>query len=514
MKKNFLNSVEMLIPQGNSFDLSNSWQNSGRIGNLIPCMWKETYPGETIRFENRGQVKFAPLVVPTYSRFMYKTEHFGIPKAALWKNYEKWISNEKDEFDNLPAFPTVTIKADGSNYTPLMSALGIPDPTLLDIEADMVLSAMPFAAYQACNQFWYKDENLQDDIVWELEDGDNSLNLELFEMRRRSLLPDLATKALPFAQKGNPVSLPLGKVSLDVSALPQPGFFKDADDQTTPMTGAVTGGISGVLNVAGNQSVYDPNGTLKVDATTINDLRTAEAIQQFEEMQARGGSKYYETSENHFGKTIPDYRLRQPELLGGSVTPIVISEVTQTSGTTDESPQGNMSGKATGYNVNDHCQWNSPEWCIVMTIMSIMPPTAYSQGIEKAWFKHQSPFQELWPVLANLGEEKMETNEVYAFQNSNTFGYLPRYYNDRMGTNIVGGEFAKPSLRAWTAARQFTAVPVLNEAFILADPGDYDYLFADTTTNLDKLYFNIWNNFWVHNRKLGKYGQPKLQPQI
>ena len=67
------------------------------------------------------------------------------------------------------------------------------------------------------------------------------------------------------------------------------------------------------------------------NSISINDLRRAFRLQEWLERNARGGSRYIEVIMAHFGVQSSDARLQRPEFLGGSATPITISEVLQTS---------------------------------------------------------------------------------------------------------------------------------------------------------------------------------------
>ena len=82
-------------------------------------------------------------------------------------------------------------------------------------------------------------------------------------------------------------------------------------------------------------------------AATINELREAFQIQRLYERDARGGTRYTEILQSHFGVTSPDARLQRPEYLGGNKSEINLQPVPQTSSTDTTSPQGNLSALGT-----------------------------------------------------------------------------------------------------------------------------------------------------------------------
>ena len=73
-----------------------------------------------------------------------------------------------------------------------------------------------------------------------------------------------------------------------------------------------------------------------------------------------------------------------PGFLGGSAAPIVISEVLQTSATSSEpTPQGNMAGHGISTGGKNVVNYLCKEHGYIMGICSVMPKSAYQQGIPK-----------------------------------------------------------------------------------------------------------------------------------
>jgi hypothetical protein len=49
------------------------------------------------------------------------------------------------------------------------------------------------------------------------------------------------------------------------------------------------------------------------------------------ELDARGGTRYFEILKAHFGVVSPDSRLQRPEYLGGGISRLDVTQVAQTS---------------------------------------------------------------------------------------------------------------------------------------------------------------------------------------
>ena len=184
-----------------------------------------------------------------------------------------------------------------------------------------------------------------------LNDGANPYANIYDQVFQKGWARDYLTSALPYAQKGFAVDIPLGDVTLKdwdgtSSINDNTGRWRKWDDHTNMPLGTAS-----AVNIAGQgipainsiPSAYDPNGTLEVQATTINDLRRAIKLQEWLEKNARAGTRYTESIMAHFGVKSSDGRLQGAEYITGLRTPIIVSEVLNTTGTEDL-PQGNMSG--------------------------------------------------------------------------------------------------------------------------------------------------------------------------
>jgi hypothetical protein len=338
---NLFNSVKMTKPNRNAFDLTHDVKMSGKMGNLMPCCLAEVVPGDKFTLASDVFLRFAPLVAPVMHRIDVSVHYFFVPNRILWDNWEDFITNEPTG-----AFPRISV-TDGlsAEQKRLLDYLGIPPVPTGGATAEV--NALPMAAYQCVYNEYYRDQNLIPEVNYKLNDGLNS-PAELCKLRKRAWEHDYYTASLPFAQKGAAVDIPLGEVQLKDDW--NNGGNKPSMKDT--LGGVVFGGnvqqdstvAGGQLKVGGTQPVaFDPDGTLEVTPTTINELRRAFRLQEWLEKNARGGTRYIENILAHFGVRSSDKRLQRPEYITGMKTPAVISEVLNMTGT-DTAPQGNMAG--------------------------------------------------------------------------------------------------------------------------------------------------------------------------
>ncbi len=505
--------VKINKPSSNIFDLSHDRKMSLNMGDLVPILALECVPGDKISMSTSQLLRFAPLVTPVMHQVSVYTHFYFVPNRILWDNWQSFITGGEDGLD-ASVFPTIgwNDSAVGSLY----DYMGLPQGS--GGIGDIQVSALPFAAYQTIFNEYYRDQNLITFIDVELVDGNNNSKRPALEtMRTRAWQHDYFTSALPWTQKGAEATIPLGTTA--------------AIDFVTGQTGSIAKDSTGaIINTNANDDIHmansgiafgatdtrninwDNSASLSADlstatAATINDLRNAFRLQEWLEKNARGGSRYIESILSHFGVKSSDARLQRPEFLGGGASPVTISEVLQTSAAaTEPTPQGNMAGHGISVGANNNFSYFVEEHGYVIGIMSVMPKTAYQQGIPKH-FRKFDKFDYFWPSFAHLGEQPIINEEIYfdndAF-NHDVFGYTPRYAEYKYMNSSVHGEF-RTTLDLWHMGRIFATRPALNETFITCDPTDR--IFAVTTG--EKLYAHVYHKIKA-SRRMPYFGTPNF----
>jgi len=518
------NEVKINKPKSNTFNLSHDRKMALNMGTLTPTLCMDILPGDKINLSSSQMLRFAPMIAPVMHRIDVFTHFFFVPNRLVWDNWENFITGGEDGLNN-SVFPYIEIDQDATEPGTLSDFLGLP---LIDNNTTSEVSALPFASYQKIYNEYYRDQNLIAKSDTDLVDGIQSTTqtASLIKIKNRSWQHDYFTSALPWTQKGPEATIPIageGTIIYDANGqstqvknqngtqpLPITTMNLNALSSTTETvvsanSGTTTLGVS--LDISGQHYTDLSSAT----SATINELRNAFRLQEFLEKNARGGSRYIEVIKSHFGVTSSDARLQRPEYLGGGRSPVTISEVLQTSETDQQStPQGNMAGHGINVEKNNSFSYYAQEHGYIIGIMSIMPKTAYYQGIPKH-FKKFDKFDYYFPSFAHLGEQPILTEEIFRSGNpakdTQVFGYTPRYAEYKNILSSVHGQF-KTSLLFWHLARKFDSQPYLNEEFINCDPDDTLRIFANENKEDEHIYAHIFHDLKA-TRLMPYFGTPK-----
>lgn len=525
-------------PRSNTFDLSHDRKFSMDMGTIVPILCMDLVPGDKVKGSTAQMVRFAPMLAPIMHQVQCKTAFFFVPNRLVWSNWESFITGGTEGTAE-PVFPTVQgTYAQGT----IGDYLGLPSGQGDGYVGDV--SAIPFAAYGLIWYEYFRDQNMLPDSdfsirdMFKLSDGLQT-NADFLDWcqappRPKAWQHDYFTSALPWTQRGPQATIPLlgeAEVSGDVGVKPgviSPDIVRSVLDPfnrgehltagaggTGPTTDANLTIDSGGTPV---EAYLDPQNLGVLDgfadlstatAATINDLRRAMKLQEFLEKNARGGSRYIEVIQSHFGVRSKDSRLQRPEFLGGGRSPVVISEVLQTSQSAD-TPQANMAGHGINVGKSHQFSYYATEHGYVIGLMWVMPKSAYFQGIPKH-FRKFDKLDYYWPSFARLGEQPVINWELYYTGpggdglDDEVFGYVPRYAEYKYIPSSVHGDF-RSNLLFWHMARKFDNRPLLNDSFVNEPPTKRIFAVTDPS---NKLWCHLSNKIFAR-RPMPYFGTPTL----
>lgn len=484
-------SVKALRPSRSAFDLSYSKLFDCDMGQLIPVFCDEVVPGDTFKMSNTVVVRAQPLLAPILHEISVITHYFFVPYRLLWSDWENFITGGVEgNYTGNPPLCSDFMTDFGQPKHGLWDYLGFPIADSVPMSATVnAPTAWPIYAYNTVYNEYYRDQNLQDEV--------ELTNLDILQ---RAWTKDYFTSALPWVQRGTVPALP---ITTELTGI----FDTDVDTAvatTISSNGAFTLGSGGVnsqfgFNATANswygtavsnfsngyyQSGLSASSTATSTASTeatltalssafnVNDLRLAFQISKWQERNARAGVRYTEFLHAHFGVSPRDDRLQRPEYIGGTKSPVIVSEVLQTSSTDDVSPQGNLAGHGITVDNNRIGKYRVQEHGLILGLMSVMPKPSYmAQGVNRQW-RRLTRFDHYFREFANLGEQAVLNSEIYVdgtTSDTEIFGYQGRFDEMRVKNNMAVGNM-RDTFSYWHLSRSFDSLPSLNESFIKCDP--------------------------------------------
>ena len=473
-------------------------------GDLVPIYCDEVLPADTAKIDLNALMRMSTPLYPIMDNCYCDFYFFFVPSRLLWEHFENLMGQNDSTFWAEPVeytTPKTTAPSGGWNVGTLADYFGIPTGV-----ANLQVNSLPFRAYAKIWNEWFRDENLQQPVTMSKTDattaGSNTgTNLTDAEAGGLPLkvckYKDYFTSCLPSPQKGSAVNLPMSgnapvKTYLDEDMKTLATSIKSGSNYRSPWTwgGNETlliqsesgdGKMAGTAtdnNVFANlttggtsERAYIGADLSAVAAATINDLRQAIAVQHILERDARTGTRYKEYLQGAWGVTSPDARLDRSEYIGGYRLPININQVIQTSATDTTSPQGNTAAFSMTTMSRNMATYSATEHGFIIGLAAVRVDHSYQQGLPRIWTR-STRFSYYDPMLANLGEQAVLNQEIYAqgnAQDEEVFGYQEAWADYRYRTNIITGEMRSTyskTLDAWHYADKYDKLPKLSSDWI------------------------------------------------
>lgn len=520
------------------FDRSASIKTSFNVGQLIPFYVEEVLPGDTFNIQTSKVVRLQTLLTPMMDNIYLDTYFFFVPNRLVWEHWKE-LNGENTQSAWYPEveyqIPQITAPSGGWSVGTIADYMGIPTGV-----ANLSVNAMPIRAYALiCNE-WFRDENLTDPLQIPVDDttvaGVNT-GTYVTDVAKGGLpfvaskYHDYFTSCLPSPQKGPDVLIPVAQGS-NLPVVANGELHDIVAGSTGPISIAYNVGNGGTTPGNDLRSLYVQAGTSPLAAewssngiagefnnyispanlwalqtgdaasASINQLRLAFQIQKLYEKDARGGTRYTEILRTHFGVSSPDSRLQRPEYLGGNRIPININQVIQNSATAENStPLGDTAAYSLTTDTHAEFTRSFTEHGYIIGLVVARYDHTYQQGLDRMWSR-KDRFDFYWPVFANIGEQAVLNQEIYAqgnAQDTQVFGYQEAWADYRYRPNKVTGEMRSQyaqSLDAWHLADDYTQLPSLSDSWIREDAATVDRVLAVTSANSNQLFMDVY----VRNR--------------
>lgn len=505
----FSKNASVNLPR-TSFDMSCVNTTTITTDYLYPVYCNFVLPGDSWNLSVSNFVRMiSPIDVPMMDNLYIDYHFWFVPFRLVW-NHTKYFFGEQDrtpESDTDYTIPQVTFDSSVpavDNYKGDVPHKGLPQcGSIYDyfglpiqgtdklLTGNLSVNALPFRAYNLIYDDWYRDEQRCPYTYYNA--GDEATTADNYILQKRGKRFDYYTSSLLEPQLGDPVDIPLGisapvyfspHAADDTYGISRPALLT-ASGQVSPSSQdlyllKLADSTLGRSNnyFSGGDSSGDCYLAAKTDlsnatAATVSSLRQAFQMQAYQELNARGGSRYVEWVYNQFSVIQPDI-LSRPEYLGGMHQRLTVQPIVQNSSTNDVSPQGNLSGIIYGSQSEHGFTRSFTEHGYIIGIMNIYADLTYYQGLDRHW-TWQTPLDLPIPIFANLTDEALYNGELVTTgteSDKSTFGYVERYSYAKYAKNTLTGEVrpnAPLTVGQWSLAQQFPEVPKNTSDFITSN---------------------------------------------
>lgn len=504
------NLVGALNPRRSVFNNSYTKLFDCDMGKLIPVMCDEAIPGDNTSISMEAVIRFQPLLAPILHEVYMHTYYFFVPTRLLMNRdtvedlgdsgeWEDFITGGQDGLDDtsLPVWGSTRLP-DNSNPFPYpvggYAKYSLWDYFGLPIGVNPLPESMPLSfnkrAYNLVYNEYFRDQDLMDEV---------SLDSDL--VQNVCWKKDRFTSALYDTQRGDRPAIPLqgltsvqfnGAVTGDSQQTLAPiGMFEafgGAKFLTNAKKNIDVGSTATQINVQTGNVLLDNSRSLWFkDWLNNNSLNMSQAVtfdtvdmrrlfqyQKYLERNMRSGARYTEQLRARFGVMPQDSRLQRPEFIGSTRSPIIVSEVLQTSESSDGSKQGNMAGHGISASKTSVGRVRVLEHGYIIGVMCIRPKPVYYQGINRQWTR-RTRYDFATPELVNLSEVAIRNDELVVTggaRDITPFGFQGIYDEYRVKESMVCGDM-RDTLSYWNLHRtdyDSANPPSLNANFVRCEP--------------------------------------------
>lgn len=543
------------------FDRSHGVKTSGNVADLIPLDWQLVIPGDTWQITSSKVIRLQTLLTPIYDNLYADIYHFFVPYYLIFNKIREFLGENTTSAwvqQTQYRIPAISAPTGGFNVGTVADYLGLPVGVNWSNQDRNAPSALPFRAYAAICDSYFRDENLTDPLNIPLGDADQTgtngssyindvanggapFKVAKYHDRFTSCLPSPQKATAPVSISGHndPFAVPVYSTiqthapfySTNDAVFPaadqaQADFFNlyaNRHDYFYPPTSGANvshvqeypdsdGKISQVLNSYTPVNLWARVPEISANFT-VSELRLAFQLQRYYEQLSRGGSRMQEYIKNFYGTNSTMSMLSKPEYLGGNRIPLNIDQVTnQSQSSTDF--LGDLGAFSHTSDIHEDVEKSFSDFGILMTVMCIRYDHSYCQGIQRKWTRRDL-LEQYVPTFAHISEQPIFKYELYAdgFMNSDSvFGYNEAWSDYRFAENIITGELRPGitnSLASWHLGDYYQSAPTLSDAWIREDKTNVDRVLAVGSSTSNQFFADVWFDTKV-TRVMPMYSVPGL----
>lgn len=520
MSESFVYPANLLQHHRSQFPFSETLKTTYMHGDCVPYKVIPCLPGDTWKEIFAAMIRMSSPIAPIMDDITQHVaaywcplrildegweETVGVNKTGAWTTgmsdvvvphiqtgrdeltlAEDFVPGARDSFTNsdhgtISNWDYMTLGTYIYNTNPMaITHSGVSDN--LHLPEYLKLSLLPPRAYYLVWNYFYRssvvsapiavDRSVNNDVIV----GENPIITLFRKPEPLGQYPTLFNKCLPQPQFGDAVQfiqdlIPVKAVSADMAGVQSPlrlvnvatgdnltgNIYMSAADGVAKSS--TTGASLGSVNFGFENLAADFSNSLK----TINDLRYATQLQKFLEKDARyGGSKSYRDMINaHYGVSISEGLVQQPQFIGEFNFKINVDQVLSTAGysASSSSTVGAPGANSTTCVKQPLFTFSAPEFGYIIIVGGARHNITYAGAIPK-YLTHLDKLSFYWPEFNNIGEVPVygyETGDL-TDEGANVYGYQEAWYEYRHGVSTVNA-LVDPrvpgSLSFWSLARDY-----------------------------------------------------------
>ena len=160
--------------QRSTFDRSFSHKTTMNSSDIVPLMWSECLPGDTIQIDFSHVTRMTTPIAPVIDNAWLDIMAFFVPTRLLWTHWKEfWGENNTTYWEQPVRYTTpkldfaanASMASNGVAAGSLINYLGVPVGYKESANWKQKLNAFPLRAYCKIVNDWYRDENLKQPIV-------------------------------------------------------------------------------------------------------------------------------------------------------------------------------------------------------------------------------------------------------------------------------------------------------------------------------------------------------------
>lgn len=465
-------------------DLGYQFIGSSDFGRITPFFCKELIPTDHFSIRTSAFVRMLPLVVPTFGQADLQVHFAFVPSRMLCDGFNDILTNKgKFATSKLPSMNPTQFKglaAGFSNETdPLtghsknhdfycqLTGFGLPNPKFFASPMPNV-SMLPFRAYQ---RFWwdfFRDPELIPDsdigqyiLTTPGADGLGANRQAFYETRYRTFRSTWLSSL--YKQAGaddtnveiQQLQQKLRQNITELSSLQQVTLDDTSSGNVwdTPTFDSLTSLVLSSNGYFQGQDGQNPYYGAFL-SSSARGQRVAEACTRLRERANAAQKRVIDQIEAIYGKISQWLILNRVQYLGGSSSPIQISDVTSTAdtfGTDTGASLGAQAGKGIAASRGDRIDFTADEHGYIIGVYSIMPRQNFCQGIPKEFTRNVAS-DIFTKDYEHIGFMPVQNCEVYVpeikqttqtYSVNGVFGYTEPYYEYKRSVDVLQGDMRK-----------------------------------------------------------------------